>query len=162
MKSVASITATLILLSGCATPPPSEDPVKKAAEQAWMRSLYDSKDGFGPYPENYQEIVKAYVSQQLKDPESARFTDFKPLAKDLKLVDIKNRVAILGYSTCVNVNAKNSYGGYVGEKRYWLLIRDGKIIDSLSPEVPGYAPALKTAMAQMIDFSCQNPKVKQQ
>jgi hypothetical protein len=38
-----------------------------------------------------------------------------------------------GYATCVVVNAKNAYGGYVGEQVFRILIRNGVVID--------YAPA---------------------
>jgi len=149
------------VLSACATNRPTA-PSQKAAEQAWMRSLYESQSGFGTYPDNYQRIVKEYMAGHLKDPESARYTNFRPLAKDLKLVDIKTRQAILGYSTCVSINAKNSYGGYVGARRYWFLIRNGKVVDSLDPDTSSIDPVLASAMAKMIDLTCEMPKVKQQ
>jgi hypothetical protein len=101
------------------------------------------------------------MAEQLKDPESARYSKFRPLAKDLKIVNAKTRNATLGYSTCVDINAKNSYGGYTGAKRYWFLIRDGKVVDSLGPELPGYEPMLEGAMTQLIDITCSMPKVKQ-
>jgi hypothetical protein len=45
---------------------------------------------------------RAAVALQLKDPESARFRD----------------AFVNGSSYCGQVNAKNSYGGYVGFKRF--------------------------------------------
>lgn len=35
----------------------------------------------------------------------------------------------IGYATCVTVNAKNAYGGYVGEREYRIRIRNGAVID---------------------------------
>lgn len=160
MRNFVIVAATMLLLSGCAAVP-HEDPAEKAAEQAWMRSLYQSTDGFGAYPDDYQQIVEQYMAEQLKDPESARYSKFRDPKKDLKIVDAKKRVATLGYSTCVDINAKNSYGGYTGAKRHWFLIRDGKVVDSLGPELAGFDPTLENAMTQLIDITCSMPKVKQ-
>lgn len=161
MRVITLVLIATTLLAGCATTTPQEDPAQKLAEQAWLRSLHEAPDGFGPYPNNYQDIVKSYMSKRLKDPESARYSEFRAPAKDLKIVDIKNRVAILGYSTCVDINSKNSYGGYTRAKRYWFLIRDGKIVNTLSPEGAGLNASLANVMAQLIDVTCQTPKVKQ-
>lgn len=54
------------------------------------------------------EQVKQGVASGLKDPESARFS---PL---MVAVRSGNTVHVCGY-----VNAKNSYGGYVGEKPFY-------------------------------------------
>ena len=50
--------------------------------------------------EKFAEQVQADVRHSLKDPDSAQFEDIKAFAKE--------KVA------CGKVNAKNSYGGYVG------------------------------------------------
>lgn len=54
------------------------------------------------------ELIKASqeaVREQMKDPESARF-------RNMKVYDI---------TVCGEVNAKNSYGGYNGFKRFFVL-----------------------------------------
>lgn len=54
------------------------------------------------------ELIKASqeaVREQMKDPESARF-------RNMKVYDI---------TVCGEVNAKNSYGGYNGFKRFFAL-----------------------------------------
>lgn len=38
------------------------------------------------------------------------------------------REVVHGYSVCASVNAKNSYGGYTGQKQRWFLIRKSQII----------------------------------
>jgi hypothetical protein len=35
----------------------------------------------------------------------------------------------IGYATCVVINAKNAFGGYVGERTYRIIIRNGAVID---------------------------------
>lgn len=34
-----------------------------------------------------------------------------------------------GYAVCANINARNSFGGYVGNRMSYFLIRDGRVID---------------------------------
>jgi hypothetical protein len=70
---------------------------------------------------DYEEFVKAgklSVSYNLKDPESARFRGLFISNKNLPTL-------------CGEVNAKNSYGGYVGYKKFFYnrvssFIDDGK------------------------------------
>lgn len=57
--------------------------------------------------------AKEAVSAQLKDPESARF-------KDVVFRSLKN-----GFAVCGQVNAKNSFGGYVGFRAFY--VSDGKV-----------------------------------
>jgi hypothetical protein len=60
--------------------------------------------------------IQAGVRRALKDPDSARFGQM--LAGN----NSKNEISV-----CLMVNAKNSYGGYTGEKPYLgLLFRDKK------------------------------------
>jgi hypothetical protein len=49
------------------------------------------------------EQVKAAVLDQLKDPQSAQFSN----------------VRIVGGLVCGEINAKNSFGGYVGRRHFW-------------------------------------------
>jgi hypothetical protein len=66
------------------------------------------------------KTVQAGVQNRLKDPESARFEP-KVLAARKSNGDI---------AACRMVNAKNSYGGYVGMSPFIATLRDGKVIDS--------------------------------
>lgn len=112
MKIIAYIliASISIFLSGCTTPPTAKE--------------LESGD-YGSYPDTYKEIVKTYLDRSLKDPESARIeypsaprTAWNKFGGELKF----------GYAVCVNVNAKNSYGGYTGFKRHYFLIKNGTII----------------------------------
>lgn len=53
-----------------------------------------------------ERAVQAAVEEGLKDPESARFGEFSVSSK--------------GSHACISLNAKNSYGGYVGERQYYV------------------------------------------
>ena len=75
------------------------------------------------------EIGEKYMKDGLLDPYSAHFAweyNFVPFTEKLPL---SKRTT--GYATCVTLNAKNAYGGYTGEERYRITIRDGKVIDYL-------------------------------
>lgn len=70
------------------------------------------------------EIGEGIIKSHLADPYSVHFVwpyefspgPFKwPLSKTLG-----------GWFTCGRYNAKNSFGGYSGERWFFLLIRDGK------------------------------------
>lgn len=62
--------------------------------------------------EKEKVIIMKAVKSELKDPESARFK-WPKLAKD---VDMKSDAVAINY--CGLVNAKNSYGGYVGDRPF--------------------------------------------
>lgn len=88
-------------------------------------------------PENWKEIVENGIRGILKDPESARFRYPNEKQKYCGISNISDGIAhkitlsskspLLGYSGIVFVNAKNSFGGYVGEEPYWYMITDGEL-----------------------------------
>jgi hypothetical protein len=79
----------------------------------------------GEKPKNYKELVQSTIKDELKDPYSAKFGEFSPLRKEVMEM---NRNFVYGYSTCVFVNAKNSYGAYTGKQLYWAFIRNGQVL----------------------------------
>lgn len=50
------------------------------------------------------------IRRRLKDPDSARYTDERVAKSTCELGDV--------YTVCGDVNARNSFGGYVGARRY--------------------------------------------
>lgn len=62
--------------------------------------------------------IKLVVRQNLRDPDSAKFG--KIVAFDVK--DADGRVE---KRACATVNAKNSFGGYVGDKQAYLRKKEG-------------------------------------
>lgn len=68
-----------------------------------------------------QEAVESGVRQSLKDPESAIFG--RMIAG--RLAENESLVMVCGW-----VNAKNSYGGYVGDKPFLGLLQIGILEDN--------------------------------
>lgn len=77
---------------------------------------------YGIYPDNYQEIAKEYIGSGLKDPYSAIYTFSEPKKGKYPT---RPRYA---WAICGSVNAKNSFGGYVGVMPFVLKVRDGKVL----------------------------------
>lgn len=131
------VTGTVLVLSGCADTAVQ----KKDDVGAWLATLPEANADYGSYPSNYQEIIKVAFAGQLKDPDSARYSNFTAPKYDqmvhldyvmhdnviVNAAGVK-KTAIYGYSSCVSVNAKNSFGGYTGNEQYWFLIRNGQVI----------------------------------
>ncbi|WP_174868318.1 hypothetical protein [Pectobacterium polaris] len=135
-----SITILLIVssaLAGCAPYSPGinqpSDYANKMAESKRKDAEFAEKvrkidlniADVGAKPKNYKALVETAIRDSLKDPDSAKFYDFTPPRKE---VMVENRNFVYGYSTCVYVNAKNSYGGYVGKQLYWAFIRDNQVL----------------------------------
>lgn len=66
------------------------------------------------------KTIQDGVRASLKDPDSAKFSGAILAAKRLN-GDI---------DACGTINAKNSYGGYVGAGPFFAKFRDGKVVDS--------------------------------
>jgi hypothetical protein len=88
----------VLLISGCA----GSKPASKAAREPLAFSQDVARALFHLTPEQDQ-AAKTAVIALLKDPESARFSGVAGVGDPAGT-----------YSVCGSVNAKNSYGGYVG------------------------------------------------
>jgi len=119
--------ATLLLLVPLVSSAQSARERDRIAD-AWKQTLPAPNADYGTYPADYEVVIKAYMETTLKDPESARYSDFSKPRKEHIITNVDAKEATYGYSACVLVNAKNSYGGYTGNHRYWFFLRDGKII----------------------------------
>lgn len=110
---------SVIFLSGCGT-----------VYQSRRNTLLDTatpEDYGPPPPANHQELEKNIVLKQLKDPESAKFEEWSEPRRDIIPEGFASPVPILVWITSVNVNAKNSYGGYVGFQPYLFAWKNGKL-----------------------------------
>ena len=88
-----------------------------------------------PLPTDYGRVMTTeecksaamdYFNRVLKDPGSAKYrwsTCDKRLDKGGLLVP-----AIAAYNISIYINAKNSYGGYTGEKGYSVFVRNGSVV----------------------------------
>jgi uncharacterized protein YceK len=106
-KSLLLAVAVAALVSGCVSTPKSttRTPQKKEVKEPTRVRV--------PLTAEQESAAKAAVRSSLKDPGSAEFYDLYG-AKDPKDETIK-------VSYCGQVNAKNSYGGYVGRTPFIVL-----------------------------------------
>lgn len=109
-KAIAlSVCLAASTLAGCASAPSTQETA--AAD-------------YGSYPADFEQIIRNHMSRKLKDPESARYEFLnQPKAAWATLGGKK-----FGYAVCTNINAKNSFGGYVGSRPSYFLIRNGAVI----------------------------------
>ena len=105
------VTMLFALLTSCASLPSQQEAA--AAD-------------YGTYPSNYEQVVKGYYDNTLKDPGSAQYRDIT-LPKQFWLGD-RFTGAHYGYLVCATLNAKNSYGAYIGFQTDGLLIHNGIVV----------------------------------
>lgn len=99
-------------LGGCATSPA---PVAIAAAD------------YGPEPVNYRAAVNEHLRYVLKDPESVRDVTIARPARGFFQYNTHSPMQF-GWLTVVELNARNSFGGYAGLTPYLALIRDDKVL----------------------------------
>lgn len=107
-----SIAITLVA-AGCATRPTGEQ---------------IANADYGAYPDNYEDIVRAFFQRTLKDPSSLQLQSIP--APTRGYLSFMGRVNY-GYQLCVAYNAKNGFGGYVGYTTEYLLIHNGAIVQNI-------------------------------
>ncbi len=117
MKKILLASIISFMFSGCAAPQkPEPDP---------MSTIDFSKADYGQAPSDYKMQIKEWLQNNLKDPDSAKISEPTALRKE---VAFQNSQPIFGYTTCMGVNSKNSYGGYTGTQGYWFFFHNGKIV----------------------------------
>lgn len=79
----------------------------------------------GPFPSNYEQLVKDNFAASLFDPYSAvySFTNTPFRGYSGNVFDGAN----VGWIVCGTVNAKNRMGGYVGAKPFVVVISKGVV-----------------------------------
>lgn len=111
MKKLSSAVAAF-LLAGCLSAPTQKE-------------LADAD--YGPFPERYQASIKDYMERVLKDPDSAKYDFYKIPVKAWHRGVGAN---LYGWATCVDINSKNSYGGYTGRQRSYFFIQENVVMDA--------------------------------
>ncbi len=81
---------------------------------------------YGPYPDDYQQIIKNFYGGIMKDPYSIRYENITEPRKGW--VSGAFSSTKYGYLVCVTLNAKNSYGAYTGAQTDGLIIYNGVIV----------------------------------
>ena len=108
------VVATVALLSGCAS-----GPYFNSEQLAQMQC--------GRSPENYQEAITNWITPTLKDPDSAEYKFETPYRQALPAGVFNMKKFWLGWEVDAQVNAKNSYGGYVGYTPYSFFFQGDEI-----------------------------------
>ena len=80
---------------------------------------------YGPYPNDYETIIKDHYSRSLFDPYSAVYTFNNPR----KGWRSQFGTVKYGWVVCGSINAKNRYGGYVGTKPFYVMIHYNGVIE---------------------------------
>jgi len=110
-KTCFTLAVLLSFILGCASAP--------KPEEVEDRDLY----GAAPAPSAFKSSVDGTIAGVLKDPDSrkVRFLQSAPSPMWISVHKGLGQVErYFGYGMLVGVNAKNSYGGYVGES-LWLF-----------------------------------------
>lgn len=104
---LVAFTTALLLIGGCVSNPSKTNISSNLSNQpkkppvTWVKTDATDKE---------VEFIKNKVTETLKDPESARFSDIWALQGS------NEKRVFCGY-----VNAKNSYGGYTGKKMFIVM-----------------------------------------
>ena len=97
----------------------------------WAETLPEPNADYGEYPNNYKDLMIGWFQDNLRDPDSAKYSDFTTPHKEYIIITQNNAPAVAyGYSACVSVNSKNGYGGYTGKQLYFFMFQNGQIIKS--------------------------------
>ena len=105
------LLATLVLFTGCANAPTNEE-IRNA-------------DYGNPVDINKCiEVAQNFIALRMKDPYSAQFSDTKCYQGWEGNVPIAGISATYGYRFEGSVNAKNSFGAYVGFVPFSGIVRD--------------------------------------
>jgi len=111
MKKLLALIFVMSVLAACASAPTQQE-VDTAP--------------IGPYPDNYQALIKANFAQSLFDPYSAVY-EFS-LSPTRGYAGNRIDGANVGWIVCGTVNAKNRFGAYVGAKPFVAVIRNGSVV----------------------------------
>lgn len=114
MRLLAVAAALVPLLSACAT-------------SSQVQAAYDHNYGVAPERSIWHGGVKSWFDGNLKDPESARYKVGCLVKGYVKNAALSGRpgMEFVGWLARVDVNAKNSYGGYNGFKPYIAAVEPG-------------------------------------
>ena len=114
-----SIMFVVLMTAGCAIPfrgGPSQEDLAKA--------------DYGPPPTDYEKQIQKWMNDNLKDPFSAKMEEMSLPEKswwgNLGAL-LTPREINYGWRVTAKINAKNSFGAYIGWKKYYFYFRGGEI-----------------------------------
>lgn len=104
----------VLTIAGCASGPTQQD-------------IASADYGSAIQQDEAESQIKSYFNRSLKDPESARY-GFSEVEKGHIIGNaFQGSPLYVGYTVYAKVNAKNSYGGYTGDKGYLFLFQNGRL-----------------------------------
>lgn len=116
MRTILAAACLALALSACKMGPPTEE--ERAAADY----------GAPITQEDAEAQANGWLDRHLKDPDSAQ-AEWGPVSQGWAREPVFDGGDLMfGYSLEGMVNAKNSFGGYVGAKPYSFLFRDGQMI----------------------------------
>lgn len=150
MLKTSLFAVVAVAVSACAAPPAPR-------ERTVAETVDIGNANYGPYPMDYAALVKSWGTENLKDPESARYGK---ISKPRKEYMVANLQPFFGFSVCAVINAKNSYGGYTGSQTHWFLIRDGKIARAQNTEraIAGIVPGTTISRDHPVNCNDGDPE----
>jgi hypothetical protein len=129
VKIIFSALIYCCLVTGCAS-----------LNDKWHYVVVDDFER-GSKPTNPEFLIRNYLTSYLKDPGSMQLADLSGVAEGYKTTNVVTQAPTLlnvngyaneqrthGWLVKVRVNAKNSYGGYVGAKMHSFVFRGDQII----------------------------------
>lgn len=103
--------------------------------------------------ERFSEDAKAALVASYKDPESAQFRGTFIIKYEWRGMEV--------HSLCGEVNAKNSYGAYVGFTPFYVdRFPNGNLAPSPGSEIGGNHPIAKDMRANMVIDHCTSRTVQ--
>ena len=119
-KYLAAVSA--LLLAGC---------MPQMLPQHYQISMREVRaENYGEYPKDYQQRIRQYLDNTLLDAGSARVRFTTPPRKVLQLWRTQAGLQSKAYyAACVEVNAKNAYGGYTGWQTHRYRFHKGGLME---------------------------------
>jgi hypothetical protein len=115
VKKFLYLIAAVLSISGCVTDDqPSTPP------------------DYGVLPPDYKSDITNYFNANLKDPYSAHYTFYEPV--ETSWYQGWSTHKFYGWKVMVDVNAKNSFGGYTGNQSYFFTFAGGVLYNVLTPD----------------------------
>lgn len=105
-----------VVLVGCASAPPTQ---QELASADYGRAISQQAA---------QDLAQTYLRGALKDPLSAQYEWGQVQRGWVKDSPLQGGKATFGYTLNVKINARNSFGGYVGFKPYMFVFRNEMLV----------------------------------
>lgn len=113
VPAAATVVLTAVLLAACQSAPLSLEQIAAL--------------DYGPQPEDYERIVREYLSTRLEEPRFA-LVEFKAGPKPLYQAEALLREREYGWAVCVMINDKNERGAYKGFYPMVIYIRNSRVV----------------------------------